>query len=161
MDQRSRAAGMHAVVEKYKHSFIWTPREKRPREKRRFFRKDGIQIKCFEMECEDVECICVAQAGVLCHSFISTIMNFFVHKNQICGSYIGDSEGSYLLKCDAMWSDKCVLRGRQQVSQKHLIYIYFGLHGITSKKMMDFIMKVVDFFVIDRLPQRLGLVIGG
>jgi len=113
------------------------------------------------MEYEDVECICVAQAGVLCHSFISTIMNFFVHKNQICGSYNGDSEGSHLLKCDAMWSGKCVLRGRQQVSQKHLIYIYFRLHGITSKKMMVFIMKVVDFFVIYRLPQRLGLVIGG
>lgn len=108
-----------------------------------------------------MECICLAQAGVLCHSFTSIIMNFFVHKNQICGSDSGDSEGSHLLKCDAMWSGKCILRGRQQISQKHLIHIYFRLHDITSKKMMVFIMKVVDFFTIDRLPQRLRLVIGG
>jgi hypothetical protein len=60
-----------------------------------------------------------------------------------------------------MWSGKCVLRGRQQVSQKHLIHIYFRLHGTTSEKMIVFVMKVVDFFMIDRLPQRLGIVIGG
>jgi len=91
-------------------------------------------------------CLCLAQAGVLCHSFMSTVMNFFVHKNQICDPDSGDSEGSHLLKCDAMLSGKCLLRGRQQVSQKRLIHIYFGLHGITSKKMMVFIMKGVDFF---------------
>jgi hypothetical protein len=28
-------------------------------------------------------------------------------------------------------------------------------------QMMDFVMKVVDFFMIDWLPQRLELVIGG
>jgi len=75
------------------------------------------------MKYEDVECICLAQGGVLCHSFMSTIMNFFGHKNQICGSDNGDSEGSLRLKCDAMWSGKCVLRGRQQVSQKHIILL--------------------------------------
>jgi len=32
---------------------------------------------------------------------------------------------------------------------------------MTSKKMMVFVMKVVDFFMIDQLLQRLGLVIGG
>ena len=103
----------------------------------------------------------LAQTGVLCHSFMSTVMNFFVHKNHICDSDSGDSEGSHLLKCDTMLSGKYVLGGRQQVSQKRLIYIYLRLHGITSKKMMVFIMKVVDFFMIDQLPQRLGLVIGG
>jgi len=112
------------------------------------------------MEYEDVECIFLAQAEVLCHSFMSSIMNFFVHKNQICDSDSGDSEGSHLLKCDAMLSGKYALRGRQQVSQKLLIHIYFRLHDITSKKMMVFIMKVVDFLMIDQLPQRLGLVIG-
>jgi hypothetical protein len=35
-DQRSRAAGMRAVDEKYKHSFIWTPQEMRPLEKHGF-----------------------------------------------------------------------------------------------------------------------------
>lgn len=53
------------------------------------------------MEYEDVDYICLAQAGVLCHSFMSTIMNFFVHKNQICGSDSGDSEGSQLFS--EMW----------------------------------------------------------
>ena len=120
----------------------------RPLDKPRFWWKDGIQIKCFEIEYDGVECMCLAQAWVLCHSFLSTIVNFYVHKNQICGSHSGDSEGSHLMGCDAVWSGKCVLRGRQQVYQKHLIHIY---HTTWHYIQEDYFWHESIWFFYDRL----------